>query len=93
VFGGIRGLAIFLGVRATTLDSLHALHRRIMQFEPGSRLVMFLIQTGVATVALGVAWGLPWGLGALLLAAGAGVYSLRARPAAAATAEQSAASV
>ena len=77
LFGGIRGLAIFLGSGATTLDKLHALHRRITELEPGSRLVMFVVQTAVATVALGVAWGLAWGLGALLVSLAAGVYSVR----------------
>ncbi len=77
LFGGIRGLAIFLGARASTLEKLHALHRRITELEPGSRLVMFLVQAGVATMALGVAWGLVSGLGALLVSVAAGLYSLR----------------
>jgi hypothetical protein len=91
VFGGIRGLAIFLGAGASTLDNLHSLHRRITRLEPSSRLVMFIVQAGVATIALGVAWGLAWGLGALLLSAAAGIYSLRTRTTSAT--EQSTASV
>jgi MFS family permease len=61
VFGAVRGLAIFLGVRATTLERLHALHRGLTRFEPQSRAVMFAIQAAVATLAMGEAWGKPAG--------------------------------
>jgi hypothetical protein len=57
VFGGLRGLAIFLGVRATTLERLHALHRGLTRWEPQSRAVMFAVQAAVATLAIGEAWG------------------------------------
>lgn len=77
IFGTVRGLAIFLGVGATTLEALHALHRRIHQLEPASRLVMFAVQAAVAAVAIGVAWG--WGGGIVIgaLLAGLGAYSFR----------------
>ncbi len=69
LFGGLRGLAIFLGAGATTLDNLHGLHRRLTRFEPQSRGVMFAIQTAVATLAIGEAWGSPAGgvTGALVI--------------------------
>ena len=77
LFGAVRGLAILLGVGATSIENLHSLHRRLTTFEPASRSVMFAVQAIVATVALGVAWGLTWGLGALLVSIAAGLYSLR----------------
>jgi MFS family permease len=61
VFGGVRGLAIFLGAGATTLEWLHALHRDLTRWEPQSRAIMFTIQAVVATLAIGEAWGKPAG--------------------------------
>jgi hypothetical protein len=77
VFGGVRGLAIFLGVRATTLERLHALHRGLTRFEPQSRAVMFAIQAAVATLAIGEAWGTAAGNVALALMTAVGVFMLR----------------
>ncbi|MEX2251585.1 MAG: hypothetical protein WD895_05885 [Acidimicrobiia bacterium] len=57
VFGTVRGLAIFLGVRASTIERLHALHRGLTRLEPSSRAAMFTIQATVATMAIGEAWG------------------------------------
>jgi len=77
VFGGVRGLAIFLGVRATTLERLHGLHRGLTRFEPQSRAVMFAIQAAVATLAIGEAWGTAAGNVALALMMAVGVFMLR----------------
>jgi len=57
LFGGVRGLAIFLGAGAHTVEKLHALHRGLTRFEPASRAVMFTIQAVVAFAAIGEAWG------------------------------------
>ncbi|HLF44745.1 MAG TPA: hypothetical protein VJA46_14635 [Acidimicrobiia bacterium] len=77
VFGGVRGLAIFLGAGATSLDKLHELHRSLTRFEPASRVVMFAIQAVVATLAIGEAWGTAAGNVALALMMTVGVFMLR----------------
>ncbi len=93
VFGTVRGLAIFLGSGATSIENLHSLHRRLTDLEPASRLVMFGVQAAVATVALAAAWGLVWGLGALLVSTAVGLYSLRSGPTPAPAPEQRPASI
>ena len=77
VFGGVRGLAIFLGVRTTTLERLHGLHRGLTRFEPQSRAVMFAIQAAVATLAIGEAWGTAAEYVAVAVVLVVGVYMLR----------------
>jgi hypothetical protein len=77
LFGGVRGLAIFLGVGAITVEKLHALHRGLTRFEPQSRAVMFAIQATVATMAIGEAWGKPAGGVTLALMAVVGLYMIR----------------
>jgi len=77
VFGGVRGLAIFLGAGATTLDKLHALHRGLTKFEPASRAAMFTIQAVVAVMAIGEAWGNTAGIVALVLVIAVCLYMVR----------------
>lgn len=77
LFGSVRGLAIFLGAGATTLDRLHALHRAMTRFEPWSRVAMFAVQAIVAAIALGAVWGLPAVAVSLVLSLGAGIFSAR----------------
>jgi MFS family permease len=77
IFGTVRGLAIFLGVRATTLEALHALHRRLHEFEPASRVLMFTVQALVAAVAVGAAWGWGGGIATAIVLAGLGIQSFR----------------
>jgi hypothetical protein len=77
LFGGVRGLAIFLGAGATTLDKLRGLHRNLARFEPQSRAVMFAIQTTVATMAIGEAWGRPAGWVSMALVLVVCLYMIR----------------
>jgi hypothetical protein len=77
VFGGVRGLAIFLGAGATTLDQLRALHRRLARFEPSSRALMFTIQVAVAVAAIGEAWGTVAGGVTLALVIVVSIFVLR----------------
>jgi hypothetical protein len=77
VFGVVRGLAIFLGVKATTLEGLRALHRGLTRFEPTSRAVMFAIQAAVATLAIGEAWGTAAEYVAFGLVIGVCLYMIR----------------
>lgn len=79
LFGGVRGLAIFLGARATTLEKLHALHRGLTRFEPASRAFMFSIQAVVASLAIGQAWGTAAGVVTMALITGVGLYMIRSR--------------
>ena len=77
MFGGLRGLAIFLGVRATTFEKLHALHRGLTRWEPQSRAFMFAIQAAVATLAIGEAWGTAAGAVTMALVIVVCLYMLR----------------
>jgi len=79
LFGGVRGLAIFLGARATTLDKLHGLHRGLTRFEPASRAFMFTIQAIVASLAIGEAWGTAGGVVTVALVSVVGLYIIRSR--------------
>jgi hypothetical protein len=77
LFGGVRGLAIFLGAGATTLDKLRGLHRNLARFEPQSRAVMFAIQATVAALAIGEAWGGPAGWVTMTLVIVVSLYMIR----------------
>ncbi len=83
IFGTVRGLAIFLGVGATTLEALRSLHRRIHTLEPASRVAMFATQAAVAVIAIGNVWRWTGAVGAGVLLVGVAIYSFRkgtARP-------------
>jgi hypothetical protein len=83
IFGTVRGLAIFLGVGATTLEALRSLHRRIHRLEPASRVAMFTVQAAVAVIAIGNVWRWTGAVAAGVLLIGQAVYSFRkgtARP-------------
>jgi hypothetical protein len=81
VFGTLRGLAIFLGVGATTLEALRSLHRRIHRLEPASRVAMFTVQAAVAVIAIGNVWRWTGAVAAGVLLIGQAVYSFRKGPA------------
>ena len=83
IFGTVRGLAIFLGVGATTLEALRSLHRRIHTLEPASRVAMFTTQAAVVVIALSNVWRWTVAVVAGVLLIGLAVYSFRkgtARP-------------
>jgi hypothetical protein len=83
IFGTVRGLAIFLGVGATTLEALRSLHRRIHRLEPTSRVVMFGVQAAVAVIAVGTLWRWTGAIAVGVLLVGVAIYSFRkgnARP-------------
>ena len=64
LFGLLRGLAVLLSARITTPAALHAFHRRFDAWGPASRLLVIVVQFGVAVVA-GIAVGPT--LGALMV--------------------------
>jgi MFS family permease len=57
LFGLVRGLAIFLGVRLTGPDRLRAFHRRFDELGPAVRRAVIGLQPLVALVASAAAWG------------------------------------
>lgn len=83
LFGLVRGVAVLLTARVTSIDALSALHRRLERLEPASRGVAIAIQAGVAAAALALAGSTPAGLSvaigaaSALLAAGALVAAPR----------------
>jgi hypothetical protein len=83
IFGTVRGLAIFLGVGATTLEALRSLHRRIHTLEPASRVAMFTTQAAVVVIATGNVWRWTGAIAAGVMLIGLAIYSFRkgtARP-------------
>ncbi len=82
-FGTVRGLAIFLGVGATTLEALRSLHRRIQRLEPASRVAMFVVQAVVVVVTIGSVWRWTAAVAGGVLLIALAIYSFRkgtARP-------------
>jgi MFS family permease len=57
LFGLVRGLAIFLGLRLTDPTSLRSFHRRFEQAGPSVRYAVIGLQMAVAIVAAGATWG------------------------------------
>lgn len=57
VFGGVRGLAIFLGTHITTMERLTSFHRRFEAAREPSRRTTIGVQIVLAAVAAGLAWG------------------------------------
>jgi hypothetical protein len=55
-FGLIRGLAVLLTVRITTIDALHRFHRRFDGLAQPVRLGVIGVQFGVAAAAAAAAW-------------------------------------
>jgi hypothetical protein len=82
-FGTVRGLAIFLGAGAKTLEALRSLHRRIHTLEPASRVAMFMVQAVVVVIAIGNVWRWSAAIATGVVLIGLAVYSFRkgtARP-------------
>jgi len=72
LFGLVRGLAIFLGVRLVDPDRLRTFHRRFEEAGPAVRFAVIGVPAAVAVTASGAVWGLVGAAGAV------GVVSLLA---------------
>jgi MFS family permease len=66
LFGLVRGLAIFLGIRLTDPARLRTFHRRFEEAGPAVRHAVIALQMAVAVTAAAATWGV---LGAALTAA------------------------
>ncbi len=61
-FGLVRGLAVLLSARITTIEGLHRFHRRFDALAEPVRLSVIGVQLAVAAVAAGAVWGLAAGM-------------------------------